>query len=87
MLKAETKSMESMARNLSLERQNLIQERDRITREVEARMAIKQINGVGEEGSGGVDSVERVLLEVRGWLDETIANWEEVGDLSKCTRT
>jgi hypothetical protein len=48
-----------------------------ITREVDARMAVKQINGVGGEGAG-VDNVEQALLEVRGWVDETIAKWEHV---------
>jgi hypothetical protein len=78
MILAETKSMESMARNLSLERQNLINERDGITREYEARMAVKSINGLNGLVDQGEDDVEKVLLEVRGWLQEAIDKWEDV---------
>jgi len=31
-----------------------------------------------EEKERGVDNVEQALLEVRGWVDETIAKWEHV---------
>lgn len=74
---AETASVRRMIDNLRLEKVNMAKERDTITREVDARMAVKQINGVGGEDAG-VDNVEQALLEVRGWIDETIAKWENV---------
>jgi hypothetical protein len=77
LVQAETASIKRMIENLRLEKVNMSKERDTITREVDARMAVKQINGVGGEGAG-VDNVEQALLEVRGWVDETIAKWEHV---------
>lgn len=87
MLQAEERAMESMVKQLRLEKDYLHKQRDRISREVDARMAIKQINDVAEdrqaeEGSAAArqeTAVEKVLLEVRGVLDETIAKWNEVG--------
>jgi hypothetical protein len=80
LVQAETASIRRMIENLRLEKVNMSKERDTITREVDARMAVKQINGVGGEGAG-VDNVEQALLEVRGWVDETIAKWDQVSIL------
>lgn len=77
LVQAETHSIKHMTDNLKLEKVNMSKERDTITREVDARMAVKQIEGVGGEGAG-VDNVEQALLEVRGWIDETLAKWEHV---------
>jgi hypothetical protein len=77
--RAETNAIKRMSENLWLEKVNMAKERDTITREVDARMAVKQINGVGGEGAGGgVDNVEQALMEVRGWVDDTISKWETV---------
>lgn len=76
---AEVKSIDHMIRNLRLEKVSLIKERDTITREVDARMAVKEINGVGEDGTGSQeDGVEKVLLQVKGWIEETLAKWADV---------
>jgi hypothetical protein len=77
LVEAECKSIRDVSKNLSLEKYNMGHERDMITREVDARMAVKQINGVGD--SAEADNVEIVLLKVRGWIDETIASWDNVG--------
>ena len=82
LVQAESGAINRITENLRLEKVNMAKERDTITREVDARMAVKQINGVGGEGPGGeVDNVEQALLEVRGWVDETIAKWENVSNL------
>jgi membrane-associated HD superfamily phosphohydrolase len=76
---AEVKSIEYIIRNLRLEKVSLTKERDTIAREVDARMAVKEINGVGEDEAGSQeDVVEKALLDVKGWIEETLAKWADV---------
>lgn len=78
--RAERKSLQTIIENLRMEKDNLAEYKNRITREVDARMAIKQINGVGQ-GEGDVrqeSDVEKALRQVVLWIDETIDKWDKV---------
>lgn len=78
--KAEQKSLRTIIENLRMEKENFAEYKNRITREVDARMAIKQINGVGE-GEGDVkqeSDVEKALRQVVLWIEETIDKWDKV---------
>lgn len=79
-LRAEHKSIQTIIKNLRVEKEHLAEYRNRITREVDARMAIKQINGVteGAEDAKKESEVEKTLRQVTAWIDETIDKWETV---------
>ena len=73
---AEQKSIQGVISSLRMEKDNLADYRNRITREVDARMAIKQINGVTD--AKRESDVEKALRQVVDWIDETIDKWDKV---------
>lgn len=85
LLQAEEQSISSMIKKLKMERDTWIMHGTRIAREVDARLAIKQIDGVGG-GSTTADAeqkseVEKSLLQVKEWIDEVVDKWDEVSQL------
>lgn len=85
LLRAEQKSIQSIIDNLRTEKHNFAEFKDRITREVDARMAIKQINGVASRRGDSMQEsdVERTLRTVVSWIEGTIEKWENVSEIHR----
>lgn len=89
MLRSEEKAIQTIIRGLRLEKETLGKDRAKISKELDTRLAVKKIEANPsstiyaaeeadvEEGSA-MGPVEKALLDVRGWIDETLAKWNEV---------
>ena len=78
-LQAEANSLETVIGHLRNERDELAKQTEVVGRELEARKALRGAGeGAEEEQAANAVGVERALLDIRGWVDLAVKNWEQV---------
>lgn len=74
----EVKALHSLIGHLRSERDGLARQRDMLSRELEARRALREVAADGTGSNSRAVGVERALLDLRGLVDGVIRNWEQV---------
>lgn len=78
-LQAETSALESVKASLEKEREDIKSQTESIEREVEARKSYMPPTTTSEELPSGADGREdRNLMDIGGWVDAAVRDWQEV---------